>query len=164
MKPALLVIDMQKKYQDASPGAKNSMHKAVEYIEFAIELFGKKNLPVFHVLQEADDPAAPKGEDFWELDAIAVKNRNDAVLKEKNSGFVGTDLGARLTAAGADCVVITGFAAEYCVLSTTRDAADHGWKPILLEGAIAGIDETKIPFVLDINDHVTATALETLLG
>jgi nicotinamidase-related amidase len=164
MKPALLVIDMQKRFLSLDEATAASMRKASEYIEWAISLFEKKGFPIVHVVHTDGDVAGPFTEDFWELDPIAAKDRKDVVIKNRGSAFSGTDIEARLRAAGADCVVITGFCAEWCVLSTTRGASDLGWKPMILRGAIASDDAEAIKFVVDKNDSVSAGALATLLG
>jgi ureidoacrylate peracid hydrolase len=44
------------------------------------------------------------------------------VKKHKYSGFVGTDLDARLKALGVDTLVVTGLTTECCVDCTVRDA------------------------------------------
>lgn len=45
MKPALLVIDVQKKFFHLNPTMTQSLNDALEYINAAIELFREKNLP-----------------------------------------------------------------------------------------------------------------------
>lgn len=163
MRPALLVIDMQKQFA-TRPQAKASMEAAAEYIAYVIKLFEKKKLPIIHILHDEGGKDAPKAEDFWEIDRVAVADRSTAIIKSHGSGFSGTDLEARLRACGAELVLVCGFSAEYCVLSTTRAAYDLGWKPIILVGGIASADESVIPFVYKINDTITAGALETVLG
>src|SRR4051794_9472030 len=47
------------------------------------------------------------------------------VLKERYSGFVGTDLAAQLRARGIRTVVLAGLTTDICVSSTARDAFHH---------------------------------------
>jgi hypothetical protein len=48
---------------------------------------------------------------------------------------------------GVDTVIITGFCAEYCVLSTYRGAKDLDLTPILLRGSLASETPENIKFV-----------------
>ena len=50
MKPALLVIDVQKEFFKADAQTIQSLNTAIEYINAAIALFRAKNLPIFSVL------------------------------------------------------------------------------------------------------------------
>jgi nicotinamidase/pyrazinamidase len=60
--------------------------------------------------------------------------------KEAYSGFEGTDLGARLRAAGAERLFVGGLTTDYCVLNTIRDAIKSGFKVILLKDAIRAVN------------------------
>ena len=46
MRPALLVIDIQKAFFDLDPLTTQSLERAIEYINAAIALFRSKQLPV----------------------------------------------------------------------------------------------------------------------
>ncbi len=159
MKPALIVIDMQKQFLGRSAECAASLDSAAKYIAWAIEIFGKKNLPVIHIVHNEGGPEELESKDFWELDSIACPKREDVIVKSKGSAFIGTDLEARLKACGATMLIICGFAAEYCVLSTAKAAEDLGWGFALLKGALASPDPQNIPFVERTSETVSAGAL-----
>ena len=46
MKPALLIIDVQKDFYQISPATAQSLTQAIEYINAAITLFRRKGLPI----------------------------------------------------------------------------------------------------------------------
>jgi nicotinamidase-related amidase len=46
MKPALLVIDVQKKFLGLDPAMTQSINDAIRFINAAIALFREKNLPI----------------------------------------------------------------------------------------------------------------------
>ena len=46
MKPALLVIDIQNEFFNHNQGCSDSLKSAIEYINAAIDLFRKKDLPI----------------------------------------------------------------------------------------------------------------------
>lgn len=59
------------------------------------------------------------------------------VTKDAYSGFVGTDLDARLRAAGIDWLVVTGLTTECCVFSTANDAMQHDYPVVVPRDAAA---------------------------
>ena len=60
--------------------------------------------------------------------------------REAYSAFQGTDLEARLRAAGVTRLFIGGLATEYCVKFTVDDAMARGFRVCVLEDAIRSID------------------------
>ena len=60
--------------------------------------------------------------------------------REAYSAFEGTDLDARLRAAGVRRIFIGGLATDYCVLFTARDAVARGFEVVVLRDAICAID------------------------
>nr|HQU91376.1 isochorismatase family protein [Pyrinomonadaceae bacterium] len=64
---------------------------------------------------------------------------------------------------GVDTPVITGFCAEYCVLSTYRGAKDLDYFPVLLKNGIASVKEANREFVENISETITAGMLAKLL-
>ena len=164
MKPALLVIDMQKQYRKLGGAFQESIDQAAKYVAWAISIFKAKGLPIFHIVHHEGGPEELESDDFWELDAVAAPDRKDVIVKTKGSAFAGTDLDARLRAAGADVLVLTGLSAEYCVLSTMRAAESLGWNAVFLRGALASSEPANIPFVERISDVVSTGALLAFLG
>jgi nicotinamidase/pyrazinamidase len=56
------------------------------------------------------------------------------------SGFQGTDLEARLRAAGVRRLYVGGLATDYCVLETVKDALARGWPTMLCADAVRAVD------------------------
>jgi nicotinamidase/pyrazinamidase len=52
----------------------------------------------------------------------------------------GTDLDARLRAAGVRRLYVGGLATDYCVLNTVRDGLSLGYEVFLLEDAIRAVN------------------------
>jgi nicotinamidase-related amidase len=164
VKPALLVIDVQKAFFDMSPATAQSLLDAIEYINAAIKLFRDRELPVICVQHmEESENLVPGEEGFALPDALEIVPSDFRIHKTYGNAFNKTSLEAELRKRGVDTVIITGFCAEYCVLSTYRGAQDCDLKPILLRGSLASSTPQNIPFVEGISDIVSYGALEKML-
>jgi nicotinamidase-related amidase len=58
---------------------------------------------------------------------------------------------------------VSGFCAEFCVLSTYRGAENFDFKPITLKGSLASDNADHIRFVEEISETISFDALKTLL-
>jgi ureidoacrylate peracid hydrolase len=73
----------------------------------------------------------------WQIvDALRPEPGDVVIRKSRYSGFCGTDLEARLRAAGITHLLFTGVATNVCVESTARDAFFAEFFPILVEDAM----------------------------
>jgi nicotinamidase-related amidase len=164
MKPALLVIDVQKEFFKISPLTAQSLNEASEYINAAIALFRKKGLPVICVQHMAAEEKLVPGEEGFDLpEALDILPSDLHIHKTYGNSFNKTPLRERLQELGIDTVVITGFCAEYCVLSTARGAQDLDLAPIILRGSLASGNLANIKFVESIHDLISYGALEKVL-
>jgi nicotinamidase-related amidase len=165
VKPALLVIDVQKQFFGSSPATAQSLHDAIEYINAAIALFRGKDLPVVCIQQlEEEEKLVPGQEGFDLPDELDILASDLHIHKTYGNAFNKTPLEAKLRKLGVDTVIITGFCAEYCVLSTYRGAQDLDLKPIILRGSLASGIRENIRFVESISDIMSYGALEKALG
>ena len=165
MKPALLVIDVQRQFFGFSPATAQSLRDAIEYINAAIALFREKNLPVVCIQHLEEAEKLVPGEDGFDLpDELAILASDLHIHKTYGNSFNKTPLEAELRKLGVDTVIISGFCAEYCVLSTYRGAQDLDLTPIVLRGSIASGTAENIRFVESISDVMSYGALEKALG
>ena len=163
MKPALLVIDVQKAY--FSPATQSSLDDAIEYINAAIEMFRKRGLPVISVQHmDREDGHIPGSEGFDLPESLKINPDDLHIHKEYGNSFTKTPLAGELKKLGVDTVILTGFCAEYCVLSTYRGALDLDLSPILLRNSLASPSSKNIRFVESISEIISYGALEKLLG
>jgi nicotinamidase/pyrazinamidase len=72
-------------------------------------------------------------------DAVVV-SKGTRTDREAYSAFDGTDLDARLRAAGVRRLFIGGLTTDYCVRYTVDDAIDRGYDAIVLEDAVRAVD------------------------
>lgn len=164
MKPALLVIDVQKEFFKSGPVTAQSLNSAIEYINAAIELFREKGLPVICIQdKDVDSNVVPGTEGFDLPDNLDIEDSDVRIVKTYSNAFTRTPLAKTLRAAGVDTVILTGYCAEYCVLSTCRGAKDHDLVPVLLRNALASGVPENIRFVESVNEIVSFWALKKFL-
>jgi len=164
MKPALLVIDIQNEFFDISQACSDSLKSAIEYINAAIDLFREKNLPIV-VIQHKDEEQGlvPDKPGFDVPESVRLKPQDIHIVKTYGNSFTKTGLAEKLRELQVDTVIVTGFCAEYCVLSTYRGAQDFDFTPIILKGSLASENAEHIRFVEEITEIVSYGALKTLL-
>jgi nicotinamidase-related amidase len=164
VRAALLVIDVQKAFFN-DPVAARTLTSAIEHINYAITLFRKKGLPVICVQHvETADHLVPGEEGFDIPESLHILPADTHIHKTYGNAFNKTPLLAELQRQSIDTVIVTGYCAEYCVLSTCRGARDLDLVPIILRGAIASGVEENIGFVESVNDLISYWALEKALG
>jgi len=162
MNMALMIIDLQKAFRN--PQNTESMAAASEYINGALAQFRRKKLPVIWVQHIDDDDRVVPGEPGFDfIDELTPVEGEHRIHKRYGNSFTKTPVLDILRSAGIETVLVTGYCAEYCVLSTCRGALDHDLSPLLLRGAIASPVRENIRFVESINDIVSFGALLKLL-
>lgn len=162
MKPALLVIDVQKEF--FSPDTAQFLNDAIEYINVGIDIFRKKNLPIICIQHmDKDDNLVPGQAGFDLPDSLHVLPSDLHIHKTYGNSFNKTPLTGELAKLGVDTVIVTGYCAEHCVLSTYRGAEDLDLTPIILRGSIASGKLENTKFVENISNVVSYGALMKFL-
>jgi nicotinamidase-related amidase len=162
MKLALMIIDMQKEFHVGETA--KQMDRAAEYINYILPKFEDKNLPVIYVQDLDEGEGVVPGTDGFEIiDSLKPKQDSTVIHKRYGNSFNKTDVDKILKDAGVDTVVMTGFCAEFCVLSTYRGAKDLDYFPVILKNGIASTEEPNKEFVEKISETITAGMLEKLL-
>ena len=165
MKPALLVIDIQNEFLKINPTMTQSIEDAIRYINAAIALFREKELPVICVQHMNEAGKLVPGAEGFELpEELGVLPSDLHIHKTYGNSFNKTSLEDELRNLDVDTVIITGFCAEYCVLSTYRGAQNVDLTPIMLRGALASDNVENIKFVESISDIISMGVLKKVLG
>jgi nicotinamidase-related amidase len=164
MKPALLVIDIQNEFFNLNQAASDSLKAAIECVNAAIDLFRKKNFPIVVIQHRSEDEGLVPGKVGFEVPAtVKLQPQDIRIAKTYGNSFTKTGLAEELRKLGVDTVIVTGFCAEYCVLSTYRGAQDFDFTPIILMGSLASDNAEHIRFVEEITETISFGALKTLL-
>ncbi len=164
MKAALLVIDVQKEFFNEDQPYLGSLKSAVEYVNAAIGLFREKNFPIVAIQHKSEELNLVPGKPGFDVhESVKLEPQDLRVVKTYSNSFVKTGLAEKLRELGVDTVIVTGFCAEYCVLSTYRGARDCDFTPIMLRGSLASDNAEHIRFVEEISETVSFGALRALL-
>jgi nicotinamidase-related amidase len=164
-KPALIVIDVQKEFFQISETTTQSLHSAIEVINAAIVLFREKEFPVVSVQHINESIGLKPGSPGFDIpEELEIAPGDLHIHKTYSNAFNKTGLADRLREMQAGPLILAGFCAEYCVLSTYRGALDQDFKPIMLQGGLASETPEHIRFVEHISDGVTFGALKSLSG
>jgi nicotinamidase-related amidase len=148
MKPALLVVDMQNEFF-ADAAARPSLDAAVASINETIATFRRRGLPVVVVL-DAEGPARLPGLAAFEPHAsLALAGGDARVEKRHPDSFWRTPLDELLRGQGVDTVIVSGWCAEYCVLSTYRGARQRDYAAMILRRGIASGRRDRLDMVED---------------
>ncbi|NEB03459.1 isochorismatase family cysteine hydrolase [Streptomyces sp. SID13726] len=173
--PALVVVDVQRDFAapdrlteyGLTEAALTALEAAVTRIGELVDAARAVGVPVFWV-ELGSDPARPwrasnwlreggfdapmspaepcrlgtPGADWYRMNPAEGEER---VVKRGYSGFLGTDLDARLRAAGRDWLTVVGLTSECCVYATAQDAVQLEWPVVVPRDATAAYD-------LDVND------------
>ncbi|MFB0630941.1 cysteine hydrolase family protein [Streptomyces sp. AB3(2024)] len=129
---ALIVIDVQKGFDDASFWGPRNNPAAEENIAALMDAWRQSGRPVVLVRHASVHPGSVLAPDRpgYALKDFVEERRHDAPLitKTVNSAFYGTpDLAAWLTARGIGQLVVVGIQTNMCVETTARMAGNLGY-------------------------------------
>ena len=137
--PTLIVIDVQRAFDDGSWGPRNNPD-AERRIAEALAAWRERGAPVIHVRHRSADAEGHfiPGTPAFEFKPEAAPRTGEPVItKDVNSAFIGTDLEARLRDEGVETVALVGLTTDHCVSTTARMAANLGFDTWVLGDATA---------------------------
>ncbi|WP_329128951.1 cysteine hydrolase [Streptomyces sp. NBC_01476] len=168
--PALVVVDVQRDFADPAclaeyhltAAALTALDRAVTRIGDLVGAARAAGVPVVWV-ELGSDPARPWRASNWlrggdydapvspaepcllgtpgaEIHRMRPAAGEPRVTKRGYSGFLGTDLDARLHAAGCDWLTVVGLTSECCVYATAQDATQLDWPVVVPQDATAAYD------------------------
>jgi nicotinamidase-related amidase len=144
--PALLVLDPQNDFFAADNPHLKRFHETVPVINSAIAHFRARSWPIFFIRHTS--PAKPAGSEAGAVYAGFALEPDDVCLNKSHlNAFWETDLDAQLRARQVSFVLLAGFLAEFCVLSTFRGAQERGYQTALLPGGIASLADEPTQWV-----------------
>jgi len=159
MKIALMIIDMQKGfYTEAS---KVTMDAAIKTINKILPIFRNKKYPIVWVQHEEEYKSSDEG--FEIISSLDMNKDEYIIVKKYGNVFNKTKCKEIFDNENINTVLITGYCAEYCVLSSYRGALDLDYTPLLLHGALASDKYENIVFVESIHQSILIESLNTII-
>ncbi|KAG5643576.1 hypothetical protein DXG03_000628 [Asterophora parasitica] len=140
---ALLVIDAQSGFNHGSyKGVASSTPECLPNIAKIIAAFRSALLPIIHIHHHSTNPKSvfhpgtnPDGVQV--LPEAAPIPTEPVLIKNVNSGFIGTGLEQLLQDQKITTLVVVGLTTSHCVSTTVRMAGNLGWEVYLLRDATA---------------------------
>ncbi len=136
MKTALLIVDMQKVFLDKRKENADVIG-ASEYINYVADKLRKAGHVIVHV-KDVEGENEKNRDEYEFITSIAVKQSDLQVRKLKSNAFWETDLEEILRNNDVGLVIVSGFAAENCVLFTYNGASERNFRSVILHNGVVG--------------------------
>jgi nicotinamidase-related amidase len=131
MEPALMVVDVQRGFDDADYWGPRNNPACEDNIAALIAHARYRGWPLIYVRHDSDEPASPlrPGQPGNDFKAIITGEPDVLVSKQTNSCFYGEpDLDAWLRARGISAIVICGITTNHCCETTARVGGNLGFR------------------------------------
>jgi nicotinamidase-related amidase len=146
---ALLLVDLQNDNVHpngafAASGAadhaaeQNLVPNVRELLDYPGGSYGGDNAPIFRMIGPESLKLGSWGAEA--LEGLEALPEEPVLIRNRMSGFNGTGLDALLRNAGVTDLLVAGVWTNMAVEHTVRDAADHGYRPILVTDATSSIN------------------------
>ncbi|MBV7335657.1 cysteine hydrolase [Chloroflexi bacterium TSY] len=165
MKPALLIIDLQRWFLEVGPPEKLARVETLIANTNALSGFFQESgysvirIQTVHTadgsswnqwMKEHNSPRLIEGTQEAEEHPALDRCDSDIVIrKTRHSAFIRTDLEIVLNAREIDAVVLAGFSTNLCVGLTAIEAYERDFKVFLAEEAILGTNQRDERLMLD---------------
>lgn len=150
-RPALILVDLINAFTDPSCPLGSENSAVVDASADVLARFRQLGLPVFFTTVAYSEDRQAKvfrhriaalnllrpGSQWVRVHAALAPKANEPVIeKHWASAFFGTDLQDRLTAAGADSLVVCGLTTSGCVRATAVDGLQHDYRVVVPREAV----------------------------
>lgn len=135
MRIAMLIIDMQTIHLQEEPIEQKAIDKACMYINHVSDLLRSKDHIVIH-FQDIEGLQESNKEMYEVIPEVQISSNDIKLSKTYSNAFWMTELEQILLNHSVGLVIVSGFAAEHCVLFTYNGAIERGFKTAILQNGI----------------------------
>lgn len=151
-RPALLVVDFIEGFTNPESPFSGPWDAAIAHTVELLRTAHRQGVPAVFTTVEFDAPdfaqnllirkapavaALARGSHWTKVDYRLPRHRTDLVVSKKHgSAFFGTDLAARLQTMQIDTLLIAGCVTSGCVRASAVDAAQYGFRPLVVREAV----------------------------
>lgn len=146
-KPALILIDIQKGFEDEDieywGGNRNNPEAEINASKL-LNFWRQNNLPIFHIQHCSTNPNSKfaEGKIGNNFQDIIKPNDGEQIIKKNvHSAFIGTDLKQQLDKSNIQKLIIVGLTTDHCISTTARMAGDYGYDTFVVSDATATFDK-----------------------
>jgi nicotinamidase-related amidase len=139
---ALLMIDVQTGVDAlehwGGPAGRRNNPETERNLQALLEAWRVHDLPIVytrHDSREAASPLRSDGPGFAFKPGLEPMNTEPVIVKDVNSGYIGTELEVMLRGRGITRIVHVGFFTNMCVESTVRMSGNMGFDSYLVDEA-----------------------------
>lgn len=165
--PALIVIDVQKGFDDKAYFGERNNPNAEENIAKLLKFWRQQHLPIIHYKNDSTEMHSPlrAGLPGNEIKDIVKPLKEEIVLtKMVNSAFVDPKLLLHLCTKKVTTLVLVGLTTDHCVSTTARHAANLGFAVYVVDDATATFDRASAYFGIATGETMHRIALLSLEG
>jgi nicotinamidase-related amidase len=163
---ALVIIDLQQAIDAPYWGRRNNPD-AEANVARLLARWRQSRRPIYHVRHDSSEPQSAyrpgqPGNEF--KDEVRPAPGEPVIAKRVNSAFIGTDLEARLRAAGHTTLVVTGVITNNSVEATVRMAGNLGFATYVVSDGTFTFDKRDLAGRLFPAEDVHALSLANMQG
>lgn len=167
MTSALVMIDLQKGFEEPWFGERNNPHMEANGLRL-LAAWRQRGLPralVQHASVSPDSPLHPDKPGYAFKPGYEPLPGDKHIIKRENSAFIGTDLEVWLREQGSNRITVAGITTEHCVSTTVRMAANLGFSVELVGDACHATGKRRADNTADIDaETIHQTELAILRG
>lgn len=162
MKLMLLVIDMQKCFLEEI-GDKKAVAECCEVINYVASMLRSGGHPVIHVKDVESRGEIPEDQLAF-TDGIEVTASDRTLEKIHSNAFWETDLDDIVGKAGVDLIIVSGQAAEHCVVFTYNGAIERGHTAAVLQGGILSARPGRVSAMMEDRPVIGHSAIKAIVA
>lgn len=152
--PALLIVDLTRAFTEQGRPLGSPMPATLDATNALLDCAHQTGIPVIFTTVSYDSTDLSdagiwvtkiggledlkSGSDGVEIAPQLHRDEGDGLLTKKYAScFFGTDLVSRLLSKGCDTLIMAGCSTSGCIRATAVDAIQYGFRPIVVEDAVA---------------------------